>query len=70
MSKTAIILLFFIYSASTITALASPPPIQRVAKPYFLLLFFKACSKVVKSLAPDAPIGCPKAIAPPFIFIF
>jgi len=45
-----------------------PPPIQRVASPFFDFLLFISCNKVTKILAPDAPIGCPSAIAPPLTF--
>ena len=42
-----------------------PPPIQRVAKPFFNFLLCISCINETKILAPEAPIGCPKAIAPP-----
>ena len=45
-----------------------PPPIQSVAKPFFDFLFCISCIKVTNTLAPDAPIGWPNAIAPPLTF--
>ena len=47
-----------------------PPPIHRVASPIFASLRFISYIKVVSILAPDAPIGCPIEIAPPFTLTF
>ena len=47
-----------------------PPPMHSVAKPFFDFLFNISCTSVTKTLVPDAPIGCPKAIAPPLTFTF
>jgi hypothetical protein len=40
------------------------------ATPFFKFLFSKAFRRVTRILAPEAPIGCPKAQAPPLTFIF
>src|SRR4030042_4085472 len=50
---------------STIKLTASAPPKQREAIPLFAPLSFMAYSKVVRTLAPLAPIGWPRATAPP-----
>ena len=47
-----------------------PPPIHKVASPFFAFLFCISCKSVTNILAPEAPIGCPKAIAPPFTLTF
>ena len=41
---------------------------QSVAQPLFLSLFFISCINVTNILAPEAPIGWPRAIAPPLTF--
>ncbi len=46
-----------------------PPLTQRVAKPSSLFSWIKLCSRVTVIFAPVHPIGWPKAIAPPFLFI-
>ena len=46
-----------------------PPPIHKVAKPFFNFLLCISCINETKILAPEAPIGCPKAIAPPLTLI-
>ena len=43
---------------------------QRVAKPFFESLFAISCKSVTSILVPEAPMGCPRAIAPPFTFTF
>ncbi len=43
-----------------------PPPMQRVARPFFTLRFFISWSSVTRMRAPEAPTGWPSAIAPPF----
>ena len=53
------------HTFSTIKADASPPPIQRVARPYFASVRVMPFNKVVKIRAPEAPMGCPIATAPP-----
>ena len=50
---------------STHKAIPIPPPTHRAATPLFLPVRFKACNRVTRILAPEAPIGCPRAIAPP-----
>src|SRR5207302_945701 len=55
-------------SISTLRATALPPPRHRVARPVVCFRSFKANKRVVRIRAPDAPIGCPRAIAPPFTF--
>lgn len=47
-----------------------PPPIHKLATPRFFPVRFNAYKSVTKTLAPLAPIGWPKAIAPPLIFTF
>jgi len=54
------------YTLSIINVVTIPPPIHKVDNPLLASLFFIACNKVTTILAPDAPIGCPSAIAPPF----
>ena len=51
-------------------AIPIPPPIHKVANPFLTFLFCISCISVTKILAPEAPIGCPKAIAPPLTFTF
>src|ERR1041384_2300756 len=55
-------------SRSTLSATASPPPRQRVASPVRALRSCIAYNSVVRTRAPLAPIGWPRAIAPPFTF--
>ena len=43
-----------------------PPPIHRLATPKRLSDLFISYNKVAAMRAPDAPIGCPRAMAPPF----
>ena len=52
-------------STSTAIAVASPPPMQRLATPRVLLYFLRADISVTIILVPDAPTGCPNAQAPP-----
>ena len=47
-----------------------PPPIQSVARPFLTSLLIISCINVTSILVPDAPIGCPRAIAPPLTFTF
>jgi len=44
---------------------APPPPLQIPANPYLALLVLKTLSKDKTILAPDIPMGWPKATAPP-----
>src|SRR5437762_378478 len=55
-------------TSSMPTAVASPPPMQRVATPRFPPVLRKAPSSVAMIRAPDAPIGWPSAHAPPCTF--
>src|SRR5262249_55500298 len=55
---------------STHMAMPMPPPMQSVAKPFLALRFCISCRSVTSTRAPDAPIGCPNAIAPPLTFTF
>ena len=43
---------------------------QRVAKPFFTSRLIISWISVTSILVPDAPIGCPKAIAPPLTLTF
>lgn len=56
------------YGLSTHIAIPMPPPIQSAATPFFWLVRFSAWRSVTKTLAPEAPIGWPRAIAPPLMF--
>ena len=47
-----------------------PPPIQSVAKPFLEFLLSISCKSVTNTLVPEAPIGCPRAMAPPLTFTF
>lgn len=49
-------------------AIPMPPPIQSDATPFFPPIRLSTCMRVTRTLHPDAPIGWPKAIAPPCIF--
>src|SRR5207249_192277 len=53
---------------STIIATALPPPKHSDANPRFPPRCSKAYRSVTSTRAPDAPIGCPSAIAPPLTF--
>ncbi len=50
---------------STITAVASPPPMQIAAQPRRAPRSRIACNKVTMIRAPEQPIGWPRATAPP-----
>ena len=43
-----------------------PPPMHSEAMPRLAPRRFISCSSVTRMRAPEAPIGCPMAIAPPF----
>ena len=47
-----------------------PPPMQSDARPFFASRRSISCSSVTSTRQPDAPIGCPSAIAPPLTLIF
>src|SRR5262249_24723975 len=55
------------HAATRSVALAPdpPPPRQRVARPYRPSRRASSWTSVATIRAPDAPIGCPRAIAPP-----
>src|SRR5690606_16265661 len=52
-------------SASTHMATPMPPPMHRVARPFFAPRRCISNTSVLKTRAPEAPIGCPMAMAPP-----
>src|SRR5204863_9774960 len=52
-------------SRCTHMAMPMPPPMQRVARPFLASRFCISCSSVTNTRAPEAPTGCPMAIAPP-----
>src|SRR6185369_7136957 len=54
------------YRSSIAIAVASPPPMQRLATPRFFPCLRSAPSSVTTIRAPDAPIGWPSAQAPPW----
>src|SRR5262249_1840123 len=53
-------------SRSTHMAMPMPPPMQSVARPFLASRFCISCNNVVRMRAPEAPIGWPMAMAPPF----
>src|SRR3989304_6750609 len=57
-------------SAFTGMLIAPTPPRQRVERPSLFFLFLKACMSVTRTRAPLAPIGGPRAMAPPWTFTF
>src|SRR6266700_954496 len=52
--------------SSIAMAVASPPPMQRLATPRLPPVFLSAPMRVTRMRAPDAPIGWPSAQAPPW----
>ncbi len=50
---------------SMTTAEAAPPPLQIDATPIVASFAFNTLYKVPTILAPEQPIGCPNATAPP-----
>src|SRR5690606_20706309 len=52
-------------ASSIATAVASPPPMHRAATPRLPPWRCRAWIRVTTSRAPEAPIGCPRAQAPP-----
>src|SRR5262245_18718574 len=59
---------YFDSSVSTHMATPCPPPTQSEASPRFCPLSRNALSRVITSRVPEAPTGCPRAIAPPLTF--
>src|SRR5512134_884438 len=55
---------------STASATPMPPPMHSDARPFFASRFAISCSSVTRMRQPEAPIGCPSAMAPPFTFTF
>src|SRR5690606_19130913 len=53
---------------STARATPIPPPMHRVARPFLASRRTISCSRVTSMRQPDAPIGWPMAMAPPFTF--
>src|SRR5437762_8843767 len=53
------------HTRSTTIATALPPPRHRAASPRRALRSCMAYRSVTSTRAPDAPIGCPSATAPP-----
>jgi len=49
---------------STASATPMPPPMHRLARPFRASRRAISCSKVTRMRQPDAPMGCPMAIAP------
>ena len=45
---------------------APPPPLHIIAAPLLRFLWFNACIKVTRILAPEHPKGWPNDTAPPF----
>ena len=56
---------FYFEGASTHIAIPMPPPIQSEATPLFFPSLCMEWSSVTSIRHPDAPIGWPKAMAPP-----
>src|SRR4051812_37203162 len=57
-------------TSSTAIAVASPPPMHKVATPRFRPWVSSAEMRVARSRAPLAPIGWPRAVAPPWTLSF
>jgi len=49
---------------------APPPPLQIPATPYLPLFYLSTVRRDWMILAPETPIGWPRATAPPFTLIF
>src|SRR6266853_788247 len=47
-----------------------PPPMHKVARPLWTLRRCISCNRVTRTRAPEAPIGWPRAMAPPFTLTF
>mmetsp|Transcript_17007 Transcript_17007/g.37140 ORF Transcript_17007/g.37140 Transcript_17007/m.37140 type:complete len:203 (+) Transcript_17007:236-844(+) len=52
------------------TAMPCPPPMHAAPTPYFLPVRLRLCVRWVRMRAPDAPRGCPRAMAPPLTLTF
>src|SRR5258706_4556030 len=57
-------------TSSSAMAVASPPPMHKLATPRFRPRLRSAPISVTRMRAPEAPIGWPSAQAPPCTFIF
>src|SRR4029077_17121751 len=55
------------HASSIAMAVASPPPMHRLAMPRLPPVFLSAPIRVTRVRAPEAPIGWPSAQAPPWI---
>src|SRR5689334_5371724 len=56
------------HARSTQSAMPSPPPMQSEATPRLASRASIAASNVTSTRAPEAPMGCPSAQAPPLTF--
>lgn len=50
-------------------AMPIPPPIHRVARAFLAFFLCISCNNVTRMRQPEAPIGWPRAIAPPFMLV-
>ena len=57
-----------IHTRSTHIAMPMPPPIHKAATPLCRFRASSAWSRVTRIRAPEAPMGWPNAMAPPFTF--
>src|SRR5687767_1763775 len=64
------LLQLLLQTSSTARAVASPPPMHRLATPRRRPYLRSAPISVTTILAPEAPIGCPSAQAPPCTLTF
>lgn len=62
--------LSYCHNLSTHIAIPIPPPMHKAAMPRLAPVRFKPYNRVTRILHPDAPIGCPRARAPPLTFTF
>src|SRR5690554_383330 len=56
------------HQRSTARATPMPPPIHSVARPFLASRRVISCSRLTRMRQPEAPIGWPRAMAPPFTF--
>lgn len=73
--KICLVLIFtsslsYCHNLSTHIAIPIPPPIHKAATPRLAPVRFKPYNRVTRILQPDAPIGCPRARAPPLTFTY
>src|ERR1041385_945488 len=61
---------FALQASSSAMAVASPPPMHRLATPRLRPFLRSAPISVTRMRAPEAPIGWPRAHAPPWTFTF